>query len=128
MASAVKDCAEHGGSNEVLAVADMEYDGDEEEEEEEDDLFEINLDAVNTIPPPHYWESCYTRTGNTLLANCLLPIADVSNAVPILVPSNSNTFSSLRGMCNFLMIFNSAPGKVMGFTSLGAFGLRHARE
>ena len=121
MASAVKDCAEHGGSNE-----DMEGDDDDDD----DDLFEINLEAVNTIPPPHYWESCFTRTGNTLLANCLLPIADVSSAVPMEVPKacNSNTLSSSPGVSNFLMIVNSAPGKFMGFSSLGAFGLRQTRE
>lgn len=59
---------------------------DEDEEEEEDgDLFEINLEIVNKIPPPqYYWESYFTAaTSSTLLANCLLPIADVSCAVPI---------------------------------------------
>ncbi|KAJ7976110.1 WAT1-related protein [Quillaja saponaria] len=50
--------------------------------EDEDDLFEINLDAVNCIPPPHYWESYFTATGNALLANCLMPISDISSAVP----------------------------------------------
>ncbi|KAI9090729.1 hypothetical protein K1719_028582 [Acacia pycnantha] len=50
--------------------------------EEDEDLFEIDLEAVNAIPPPHYWESYYTSTGNALLANCLLPISDISVAVP----------------------------------------------
>lgn len=60
----------------------------EEEEEEEGDLFEINLEIVNKIPPPqYYWETIITT--NTLLANCLLPIADVSCAVPIVVTAAS---------------------------------------
>ncbi|KAK7345354.1 hypothetical protein VNO77_15957 [Canavalia gladiata] len=52
--------------------------------EEEEDLFEIDLEAVNCIQSsPHCWESYYTSTGNiALLANCLLPISDVSSAVP----------------------------------------------
>lgn len=52
-------------------------------DEEEDDLFEIDLNLV--IPPPQYF------SGNNLtqlygaaarFANCLLPIAHVSSAVP----------------------------------------------
>lgn len=66
--------------------------GEEQEEKDEDDedLFEINLEIVNKIPPPqYYWESCYfTATTNTLLANCLLPAADVSSAVPIVMTSS----------------------------------------
>lgn len=50
--------------------------------EEDEDLFEIDLEAVNAIPPPHYWESYNTSTGSALLANCLLPISDISDAVP----------------------------------------------
>lgn len=60
----------------------------EEEDEEEEDLFEINLEIFNKIPPPEYcWESYFTATttSNTLLANCLLPIADVSSAVPMVM-------------------------------------------
>ncbi|KAK0585781.1 hypothetical protein LWI29_033953 [Acer saccharum] len=55
-------------------------------EDEEDDLFEIDLEAVDSIPPvPHYRESYFTATTNTttLLANCLLPISDVSSAIPM---------------------------------------------
>ncbi|PIN16802.1 hypothetical protein CDL12_10533 [Handroanthus impetiginosus] len=56
---------------------------EEEEEEEGGDLFEINLEIVNKIPPPqHYWERCFTATTNTLFANCLLSIAAVSSSVP----------------------------------------------
>ncbi|KAL8516920.1 hypothetical protein ACS0TY_015244 [Phlomoides rotata] len=63
----------------------------EEEEEEDEDLFEINLEIFNKIPPPQYeWESYFTAaTSNTLLANCLLPIADVSCAVPMTVSSGN---------------------------------------
>ncbi|KAH7554062.1 hypothetical protein ACOSP7_028958 [Xanthoceras sorbifolium] len=52
-------------------------------EDEEEDLFEIDLEAVDSIPPPHYFESYFTATTNTLLANCLLPISDVSSAIPM---------------------------------------------
>ncbi|PIN05406.1 hypothetical protein CDL12_22051 [Handroanthus impetiginosus] len=55
------------------------------QEDDEEDLFEIDLEIFSKIPPPHYWESYFTATNNTLLANCLLPIADVSKAVPMVV-------------------------------------------
>jgi len=61
------------------------------EVEEEEDLFEIDLEAVNCVSPPRFWESCYTSTGNiALLANCLLPKSHVSSAVPA-VSSAGNT-------------------------------------
>ncbi|CAI9780214.1 unnamed protein product [Fraxinus pennsylvanica] len=57
-----------------------------EEEEEERDLFEINIEVVNKIPPPqYYWDRYFTTTSDTLLANCLLPISDVSRAIPMAV-------------------------------------------
>lgn len=57
---------------------------EEEEEEEEEELFEIDLEAVGDLPPPYYWESYLTATANyTLFANCLVPIADVSSAIPM---------------------------------------------
>lgn len=52
-------------------------------EEDDDDLFEIDLDAVGNLPPPYYWESYLTKTTNNLFANCLVPIADVSSAIPM---------------------------------------------
>nr|XP_009800796.1 PREDICTED: uncharacterized protein LOC104246635 [Nicotiana sylvestris] len=56
---------------------------EEEGEDEEEEFFEIDLEIVNNIPPPHYWESYFTAaTSSTLLANCLLPISDVSCAIP----------------------------------------------
>ena len=56
--------------------------------EEDDELFEIDLEAVNSIiSPRHFCEDTYgffTATGGAaLLANCLLPISDLSNAVPM---------------------------------------------
>ncbi|KAF5188848.1 hypothetical protein FRX31_021563 [Thalictrum thalictroides] len=52
-------------------------------EEEDDDLFEINLELVKHIPPPRYREEGFSPAKTTvLLANCLLPIADVSRAIP----------------------------------------------
>ncbi|KAF9595070.1 hypothetical protein IFM89_036529 [Coptis chinensis] len=54
-----------------------------EEEDEEDELFEINLEFVNEIPPPQCCKEGFsTKRKNVLLANCLLPISDVSSAVP----------------------------------------------
>ncbi|KAL0410093.1 UNVERIFIED_CONTAM: hypothetical protein Slati_3599000 [Sesamum latifolium] len=72
--------------NEQKPIKTAQNEDDEEEEEDEGDLFEINLEIVNKIPPPHYWESYFTATTNTvLLANCLLPVADVSSAVPMVM-------------------------------------------
>lgn len=55
-------------------------------EEDDEDLFEIDLDAVNSIiPQPHnYWENNYfiSTGGEALLANCLLPISHISSAIP----------------------------------------------
>ncbi|KAJ1380256.1 hypothetical protein SESBI_46200 [Sesbania bispinosa] len=58
--------------------------------EEDEDLFEIDLDAV-PLPPPHYWESYFTSTGNiALLANCLLPTSHISSAIPACKAGNTN--------------------------------------
>ncbi|KAG5238831.1 hypothetical protein IMY05_009G0083300 [Salix suchowensis] len=57
---------------------------EEEEEEEEEDLFEIDIHAVYSIPSPKYHRvSYFPATATALLANCLLPIADLSSAVPV---------------------------------------------
>ncbi|XP_010527642.1 PREDICTED: uncharacterized protein LOC104804951 [Tarenaya hassleriana] len=54
--------------------------GDEELEEEEE-LFEINLEEA--VDPPYDWGKCpAAATGSVLMANCLLPAAEVSGAVP----------------------------------------------
>ncbi|OMO68309.1 hypothetical protein COLO4_29766 [Corchorus olitorius] len=88
----------------------------EMEEEEEEDLFEINLEAVNNIPPPHYWEAFYTATSSALLANCLLPISDLSTAVPSTVCGTS----SREGMAaSVFMVAESFPGKIFGIPFWG---------
>ncbi|KAG2682946.1 hypothetical protein I3843_10G008600 [Carya illinoinensis] len=121
MASVSEDAAEHDTHTKVLA--DME----------DEDLFEINLEAVDSIPPPHYWDSYFTATGNALLANCLLPISDVSGAVPIVskdvsgtVPGVSKLCSalSLAGTANFVMITEPMPlGELLRLPFMGAFGV-----
>lgn len=87
---AKKECAGVQLGREIL-MENMRADKEEEEEDnddnlEEDDLFEINLDVVNYIPPPNYYWDCiyFTATTHALFANCLLPIADVSSAIPTL--------------------------------------------
>ncbi|KAJ4971293.1 hypothetical protein NE237_004392 [Protea cynaroides] len=74
---------------------------------EDDDLFEIDLKAVENIPPPSYLESYFITTDCVLFANCLLPIADVSNAVPIIPRGRtasmvSNVASTLLMMSKFM--------------------------
>ncbi|KAE8726669.1 solute carrier family 35 member F2-like [Hibiscus syriacus] len=66
-------------------ISQMKYEGEEEDEE----LFEIDIEAVNSIPPPHYWEGYFTATSSALLANCLLPICDLSTAIPMACPAFS---------------------------------------
>ena len=71
-------------------------------EDEEEELFEINLEHVNNIPPLHHsWETYVTvntaaatttttnettpwGVAHALLANCLLPVTDLSCAMPII--------------------------------------------
>lgn len=75
-----------GSAESIEVTQDMSVD-------EEEDLFEIDLEAVNCIPPPHYWESYYTSSpGSALLANCLLPISDISSAVPISLAGTTSIF------------------------------------
>ncbi|KAL8039709.1 hypothetical protein ABFX02_10G053900 [Erythranthe guttata] len=77
-----------GGAQEIDSTTNIQPRAfkPEEEEEDDEDLFEINLEIVNKIPPPqyYYWESYFnlTTSSNALLANCLLPITDISCAVP----------------------------------------------
>lgn len=88
--------------------------------EDDEDLFEIDLDAVNCIPPPHYWESHYTSTENALLANCLMPISDISSAVPA-----ASSAVSFGGKTNVVLI-NTEPmslGEYLRLPFLGALGL-----
>lgn len=55
-------------------------------DEEDDELFEIDLDSVGDLPE-YFWEESRVRigaTGKALLANCLMPVSDLSAAVPII--------------------------------------------
>ncbi|KAG4996363.1 hypothetical protein JHK85_027802 [Glycine max] len=63
--------------------------------EEEEELFEIDLEAVNCIPPPHFLESCYyTSTGNiALLAN--LSFEERTNVVLITEPTSLGEYLRL---------------------------------
>ncbi|KAK3445594.1 hypothetical protein EUGRSUZ_A01506 [Eucalyptus grandis] len=88
-------------------------------EDEEDDLFEINLDAVDKTPPPNYfWDDAYcfaaaavavaaAGSGTTRFANCLLPVEEVSSAVPAKssdeVPRSSSRRWSFADTPRFLM-------------------------
>ena len=55
------------------------------ENQEDEELFDINLELVDNIPPPnYYWERYFLSTGNALLANCLLPVTDLSDAIPVI--------------------------------------------
>lgn len=52
--------------------------------QEDEELFDIDLELVNNIPPPnYYWESYVLSTGDALLANCLLPATHLLNAIPV---------------------------------------------
>ncbi|CAE6032571.1 unnamed protein product [Arabidopsis arenosa] len=58
--------------------------GEGSSEDGDDDLFEINLEAISdtTESPPYDGQRFPARTGSVLLANCLLPAAEISCAVP----------------------------------------------
>lgn len=76
--------------------------GSEEDGEEEDDLFEINLDSVSDALSSRRCDfpRFPARTGSVLLANCLLPAADISGAVP----ATSRAWSHLVGFRGFLYV------------------------
>ncbi|KAL4592230.1 hypothetical protein LXL04_005218 [Taraxacum kok-saghyz] len=85
-------CKDHGGSSkDSLTKMKEKIYKEEEEEEEEEDLFEIDLEAVGNVSPPCYWETYLTATTNNLFANCLVPIEDVSSAVPLQTWMGSNS-------------------------------------
>lgn len=91
--------------------------------EDEDDLFEIDLEAVSSIPPPHYWDSGVTATRSALLANCLLPISDLSCAVPMV--SRACSALSFAGTGNVVMIVEPMPlGNPFQLSSFGSFGIQ----
>ncbi|KAJ0259694.1 hypothetical protein HA466_0060100 [Hirschfeldia incana] len=77
--------------------------GGSEEDGEEDDLFEINLEAVSDTKSSPSRNACQrfpARTGSVLLANCLLPAADISGAVP----ATSRAWSHLVGFRGLLYV------------------------
>ncbi|KAE8098540.1 hypothetical protein FH972_016593 [Carpinus fangiana] len=112
MAFVAEDPAEHDTSSKGLA--DME----------DDELFEIDLDAVNCIPPPHYWDSYLTSTGNALLANCLLPISEVSGAVPIASEDVSGVVPMISQSYNFVMMSDPMPlSELLRLPFMAAFGV-----
>ena len=107
----------------AMACSKVATDHDIEAEEEEEDLFEINLDVGDNIPPPLYWESHFTATtpNVVLLANCLLPIADLSKAVPTVEKACDHAFSWHAGSFS---AEESVPGKLMGVPTFDTFGLQ----
>ncbi|RZC90397.1 hypothetical protein C5167_036239, partial [Papaver somniferum] len=75
--------------NEIPKEEHRGFEEEEEDRADDEELFEIDLDAVNRIPATTYWEGCLSlsRSENTvLLGNCLLPISEISKAVPMLSP------------------------------------------
>lgn len=64
-------------------------------EEDEDDLFEINLELV-TSQKGEFHSVAASR--NVLLANCLLPVADISSATPI------ESSGLKKELCSFLRL------------------------
>ncbi|KAL3536126.1 hypothetical protein ACH5RR_004587 [Cinchona calisaya] len=131
---------EYAGASSKVAITDHV----EEEEEEEEELFEINLEVVNSIPPPqYYWESCYftattatnncnNNNNNVLLANCLLPISDVSNAVPAVAEAAGRDHHhhafSFWPADSFLVVESAVPGKLVGFPTFNDFGLQQRNK
>ncbi|XVE75989.1 hypothetical protein DITRI_Ditri12bG0136500 [Diplodiscus trichospermus] len=122
MASAIKEEISevvNGGSSSSSHTQSLTEMEDEEEEEEEEELFEINLEAVNSIPPPHYWEAFFTETSSALLANCLLPISDLSCAIPTV--STACSTLSREGLTNIVMVAESLPRKIFWDPIYGGF-------
>lgn len=82
----------------------------------DDDLFEIDLDFLDNIPPPQYYEAHLTADGIVLLANCLLPIDDISSAIPI-----KSSFEPMTGKSSQLsevMAEGSAGRSLMGWIGM----------
>lgn len=85
-------------------------------EEDDDDLFEIDLERVNCIPPLPY--NYFISTGEALLANCLLPISHISSAVPA-----CNNAVSFGENTNAFVITEPKPlGEYLRLPFLGDFG------
>lgn len=100
------------------------HDTKKEQDEEEEELFEIDFEVCSSIPPPHYnWESYVTSTNNiALMANCLLPISDLSNAVPMV--SKSRHAFPLTEKPGVLIFAESMAEDFLGLpSSLGAMSM-----
>ncbi|KAL9673276.1 hypothetical protein QQ045_029531 [Rhodiola kirilowii] len=89
-------------------------------EEDEDELFEINLEVVSEKEVSH----SVAATRNALLANCLLPMADISGAIP--VESNwvkEDLCAFLRMSTAAVFMLNAAdkllPGQFCKFSVMG---------
>ncbi|XP_022767114.1 uncharacterized protein LOC111311733 [Durio zibethinus] len=119
MASAIKEELSGHGSGTSAKIQSLII----EMEDEEEELFEINLEAVNSIPPPHYWEAFFTATSSALLANCLLPISDLSSAVPTV--STAYTTLSREGLTNIVIVAESLPRKICGIQFMESFGVQN---
>ncbi|KAF7818782.1 uncharacterized protein G2W53_024237 [Senna tora] len=110
MSTSIKDSAVHGEGTLEIAM------------EEEEDLFEIDLEAVNALPPPHYWESYYSCSGsgngNALLANCLLPISDISVAVPACSSVYLAAAPTTKGNASTILLLVSASVMMMSQSAI----------
>ncbi|KAI3852552.1 hypothetical protein MKX03_019973, partial [Papaver bracteatum] len=95
------------------------FEEEEEDREDDEDLFEIDLDAVNKISPTTYWEGCLSlsKSENTvLLGNCLLPISEISKAVPMLSSKGpcGDIESSVKNASRIVMMIEFVPEKFWG--------------
>ncbi|CAO2824053.1 unnamed protein product [Amaranthus hypochondriacus] len=74
--------------------------------QDDEELFDIDLGVVDNIPPPDYqWDHSVLSTRSALLANCLLPVSDLSSAVPVVSGELTHHFPMLRSqemniLCN----------------------------
>ncbi|XP_020106462.1 uncharacterized protein LOC109722748 [Ananas comosus] len=65
-------------------------DKDEEHQNDEEEFFELDLEVLNRIETLQYYEHRQT-TAEALLANCLLPVEYICNAIPIESSSSSSS-------------------------------------
>lgn len=65
--------------------------------QDDEELFDIDLGVVDNIPPPDYhWDHFVLSTRSALLANCLLPVSDLSSAVPVVSGEFTHRFPMLQ--------------------------------
>lgn len=78
--------SEHKATNkQQVTVADT----GEEHRNDEEEFFELDLEVLNRIETLQYYEHRQT-TSEALLANCLLPVEYICNAIPIESSSRSS--------------------------------------